>query len=358
MINSRRSSFLSRSFLIRAGGLRLSQGLSDAARSSLFRNGPSGRNYSVTTSRSDEVKSSGDVRNVTIIGAGLMGSGIAQVMAQAGLSVTLKGLNDSNADQARSTILKSLGRISKKKFPDDGQVKDRQALVDSVISRIKFSNSIRAIADGENRPDLIVEAIVENLEIKRELFTRLDQNVRSEDCIFASNTSSLRISDISSVLPQNRQRNFAGLHFFNPVPQMKLVEIVKASETSPEVIDRLASLSKFIGKTPVRCKDTPGFIVNRLLVPFLLESMRMLERGEATKEDIDTAMKLGAGHPMGPIELSDYVGLDTMKFISDGWRNERGGEIEEGLVKPVEALDRLVSHSKLGTKTKEGFYKY
>jgi len=295
-------------------------------------------------------------KKVTVIGAGLMGSGVAQVIAQAGISVTLHGIDDPTINQARSIITQSLNRIGKKKFLDDSA--RQKEFTESTLSNLETSTEIERSVEGD--PDLIVEAIVEKIESKRELFGKLDKVVRSDQCIFASNTSSLKIGDISSAVSTQRQTRFAGLHFFNPVPQMKLVEIIRTPETSEETLNRLTSLCQQIGKTPVNCKDTPGFIVNRLLVPYLLEAMRMLERGEANAEDIDTAMKLGAGHPMGPIALSDYVGLDTMKFISDGWRHSRvsTGEIDPSLVSPVETLDQLVQDKKFGLKTKHGFYKY
>ncbi|MEQ2243206.1 hypothetical protein ILYODFUR_004721, partial [Ilyodon furcidens] len=171
--------------------------------------------------------------------------------------------------------------------------------------------------------------------------------------IFASNTSSLPITDIAS--STSRQDRFGGLHFFNPVSMMKLVEVIATSATSQETFDSLLSFSKALGKTPVSCKDTPGFIVNRLLVPYMIEALRLHERGHGSKEDIDIAMKLGAGYPMGPFELSDYVGLDTLKFIIDGW-NEK--DPDNPLFTPSELLNKLVADGKLGKKTGEGFYKY
>lgn len=163
--------------------------------------------------------------------------------------------------------------------------------------------------------DLVVEAIVENLSAKHRLFSSIDA-IAPEHTIFASNTSSLSISDIASVT--KRKDKFGGLHFFNPVPVMKLLEIVRTNDTSEETYQKLLAWGKLIGKTTITCKDTPGFVVNRLLIPYLAEAARMLERGDASAKDIDTAMKLGAGYPMGPLELLDYVGLDTTKYILDG----------------------------------------
>jgi len=204
--------------------------------------------------------------------------------------------------------------------------------------------------------DLVVEAIVENLGIKQGLFKSLDQ-VAPSSAIFASNTSSLQIGKIASSTSAERQAQFAGLHFFNPVPQMKLVEIIKTNQTKPGVFAALEGFVKKVGKTSVSCKDTPGFIVNRLLVPYMMEAIRMVERGDATKEDVDTAMKLGAGYPMGPFELADYVGLDTTKFITDGWYQD--SELKgEKLIGPSEMLNGLVEKGMLGRKNGGGFYDY
>ncbi|OAW00222.1 hypothetical protein PTTG_01554 [Puccinia triticina 1-1 BBBD Race 1] len=299
-----------------------------------------------------------EVKHLTVIGAGLMGSGIAQVAAQAGIAVTVHGMNEEICKQSNSIINQSLKRIAKKKFPED-QAKQATAFIEAVNKNLKFATELKNAVDHQ-KTDLIIEAIVEKIQIKQELFKALDHLIENPNTIFTSNTSSLKIADISQAVSAHRKKQFAGLHFFNPVPQMKLVEVIKTDQTSDETAQRLINFANQLGKSPVTCTDTPGFIVNRLLVPYLLEAMRMLERGEATKEDIDTAMKLGAGHPMGPIELSDYVGLDTMKFISDGWRESRvqSGEIDKALVEPVKALDQLVRDGKLGRKTNEGFLKY
>jgi len=301
------------------------------------------------------------VQHLTVIGAGLMGSGIAQVAAQAGISVTVHGLNEEICKESNAIINQSLKRIAKKKFSQDQQNQEEAThhFIKATNNNLKFATDLKSAIDPK-KTDLIIEAIVEKIQIKQDLFKTLDQLIDNPNTIFTSNTSSLKISDISQAVSTKRKEQFAGLHFFNPVPQMKLVEVIKTDQTSNETTQRLISFAKQLGKVPVTCTDTPGFIVNRLLVPYLLEAMRMLERGEATKEDIDTAMKLGAGHPMGPIELSDYVGLDTMKFISDGWRESRvqSGEIDLSLVKPVKSLDQLVKDGKLGRKTKEGFLKY
>lgn len=300
------------------------------------------------------------IQNLTVIGAGLMGSGIAQVAARAGLSVTIHALDDRSCQESKSIIDRSQRRIFKKSSPSTDDQHDKHRSIDSIYDRLTYTTDLDRAIDPRST-DLIIEAIVENLDSKRELFKNLDRIlIESPKTIFTSNTSSLKIADISLAVSKSRRSKFAGLHFFNPVPQMKLVEVIKTDQTDPETIERLINFSNRLGKTAVKCTDTPGFIVNRLLVPYLLEAMRMIERGEATKEDIDLAMRLGAGHPMGPIELSDYVGLDTIKFITDGWRHTRlqTAEIDRAFVEPVPSLDRLVKEGNLGRKTKEGYFKY
>uniref|UniRef100_A0A9L0RJK7 Hydroxyacyl-coenzyme A dehydrogenase, mitochondrial n=1 Tax=Equus caballus TaxID=9796 RepID=A0A9L0RJK7_HORSE len=257
------------------------------------------------------------VKHVTVIGGGLMGAGIAQVAAATGHTVVLVDQTEDILAKSRKGIEESLRRVAKKKFAENPKAGDE--FVDKTLSSISTSTDAASVVHST---DLVVEAIVENLKVKTELFTRLDK-FAAEHTIFASNTSSLQITSIANAT--TRQDRFAGLHFFNPVPLMKLVE------------------------------DTPGFIVNRLLVPYLLEAVRLYERGDASKEDIDTAMKLGAGYPMGPFELLDYVGLDTTKFILDGWHEM---DAKNPLFQPSSSLDKLVAENKFGKKTGEGYYKY
>uniref|UniRef100_A0A9J8CA91 3-hydroxyacyl-CoA dehydrogenase n=1 Tax=Cyprinus carpio carpio TaxID=630221 RepID=A0A9J8CA91_CYPCA len=250
------------------------------------------------------------IKHVTIIGGGLMGAGIAQVAASTGHSVVLVDTSEDILKKSAKGIESSLKRVAKKKFaekPEDGE-----AFIQKILKNISTSTDAASVVQGT---DLVVEAIVENLKVKQDLFGALDK-AAPEHTIFASNTSSLPIADIASSTA--RLDRFGGLHFFNPVPMMKLVEVIKAPGTSQQTFDSLLEFSKALGKHPVSCKDTPGFIVNRLLVPYMLEAVRLHERGHGSKEDIDVAMKLGAGYPMGPFELLDYVGLDTSKFIIDG----------------------------------------
>ncbi|TRY65948.1 hypothetical protein DNTS_012352 [Danionella cerebrum] len=257
------------------------------------------------------------VKHVTVIGGGLMGAGIAQVAASTGHSVALVDTSEEILKKSAKGIETSLRRVAKKKFADKPE--DGEAFIQKVLKNISTSSDAMSVVHAT---DLVVEAIVENLKVKQDLFGALDK-VAPEHTIFASNTSSLPIADIAST--SARLDRFGGLHFFNPVPMMKLVE------------------------------DTPGFIVNRLLVPYMMEAVRLYERGHGSKEDIDVAMKLGAGYPMGPFELLDYVGLDTSKFIIDGWHAQ---DPENPLFSPSPLLSKLVAEGKLGKKSGEGFYKH
>ncbi|GAA5830366.1 hypothetical protein JCM3766R1_002693 [Sporobolomyces carnicolor] len=294
------------------------------------------------------------IDNLTVFGAGLMGAGIAQVAAMNGVKVVMTDVSEGALDNGRSIIQKSLVRIARKKHADDSTA--QQAFIDSVFGNVSTTTSAQQ-AVGE--ADLVIEAIVENLATKQELFRRLDE-LAPKETAFASNTSSLSITKIAEGVTRERKKRFAGFHAFNPVPQMKLVELIATKETEPHVMESLLDLCRRMKKSPVQCKDTPGFIVNRLLVPYMLEAIRMYERGEATAEDIDVAMKLGAGLPMGPLELSDFVGLDTLSHIARGWRQERveTGELDAKSVEQVDVLERLVREGKTGRKSGQGFFKY
>jgi len=287
------------------------------------------------------------VSHVTVIGGGLMGSGITQVAAQTGHKVTLVDLDQTILDQSTARISKSLQRVAKKKFGEDAE--GAKLFMENTMGAISTATSASSVMEGT---DLVIEAIVENMAVKHKLFKELDA-VAPQSVIFTSNTSSLSISEIAE--STTRKDRFGGLHFFNPVPVMKLLEVVKTSETSAETLASLIAFGKRMGKVTVECSDTAGFIVNRLLVPNLAEAVRMMERDVASSKDIDTAMKLGAGHPMGPFQLADYVGLDTVLFILNGW-HEKYPDVE--MFNPPETLKRLVAEGKLGTKTGEGFYKY
>ncbi|KAM9770187.1 hydroxyacyl-coenzyme A dehydrogenase, mitochondrial [Menidia menidia] len=287
------------------------------------------------------------IKHIMVIGGGQMGAGIAQVAASTGHTVTLVDTSEDILKKSVKGIEGSLRRVVKKKFADKPEAGEE--FIQKVMQNVAISTDADAAVQTS---DLVLEAIVENLKIKQDLFGRLDK-LAAAHTIFASNTSSLPITDIAS--STHRLDRFGGLHFFNPVPMMKLVEVIRTSATSQETFDSLLNFSKALGKTPVSCKDTPGFIVNRLLVPYMMEALRLYERGDGSKEDIDIAMKLGAGYPMGPFELSDYVGLDTMKFIIDGWS---AADPENPIFAPSELLNKLVAEGKYGKKTGEGFYKY
>ncbi|XP_045600845.1 hydroxyacyl-coenzyme A dehydrogenase, mitochondrial isoform X1 [Procambarus clarkii] len=305
--------------------------------------------FNVLSSRtlSHSAVMSAAIKNVTVIGSGLMGAGIAQVAAQTGHHVTMVDIDAVAVEKAQKRINDSIQRVAKKKF--GGESEEARKFVADSVSRL--STSTDAVA-SVGTADLVVEAIVENLDVKKKLFTELDK-VAPSHTIFASNTSSLSIGKIADAT--NRRDRFGGLHFFNPVPVMKLLEVVRIAETSQDTYEAMCSWGKAMGKVTVECKDTPGFIVNRLLVPYMFEAVRILERGDASARDIDTAMKLGAGYPMGPFELMDYVGLDTGKFIVDGWHKEFP---DDPLFKPSPVMDKLVKEGKLGVKTGEGFYTY
>jgi len=308
---------------------------------SLIINNSFKRFYSLTSSNNQKVN------HVAIVGSGLMGSGIAQITAQAGFQVTLVDQNDAALNKAMASIKSSLQRSTKKKFEKEPQ--NAEIYISETMSRIATATSV---SNGAQNADLIIEAIVENLKVKHSLFKQLDE-ISPPQTIFASNTSSLPIADIAQVC--SRKDKFGGLHFFNPVPVMKLLEVIKTNNTSESTYNTLLEFGKSIGKVTVECKDTPGFIVNRLLVPYLFQAIHMYERADASAKDIDVAMKLGAGYPMGPLELADYVGLDTCKFIVDGWREKYP---EDPTFKESQVLNKLVADGKLGRKSGEGFYKY
>jgi len=287
------------------------------------------------------------VKRVTVIGGGLMGAGIAQVAAQTGHQVTLVDVAEDLLKKSQKSIETSVARVAKKKFTEDTQAAEK--FVSTTLGNLSFAtDSSKAVSDA----DIVVEAIVENLATKQKLFSALDKAAPSHT-LFASNTSSLPIKDIASAT--KRTDRFGGLHFFNPVPVMKLLEVVRTAEISKESYQALLDFGKALEKATVEAKDTPGFIVNRLLVPYMMEAIRLVERGDASARDVDMAMKLGVGYPMGPFELNDFCGLDTNKFIIDGWHKM---DPENALFNPSPLLDKLVSEGKLGMKTGEGFYSY
>jgi len=273
-----------------------------------------------------------------------MGSGIAQSCATTGKfnSITLQDTSQEQLDKAKLKIATNLAHLVGKK-----RIKIENA--EEVASRIQTTTQIREITDKNL---LVIEAVPEILEVKQNLFKYLTALFKGDDeVILATNTSSLSVNDIGKYV-EDKPR-FAGLHFFSPVPLMKLVEIVRQVETSQDTFDSLQQFVTDIDKVGVSCKDTPGFIVNRLLIPYSMEAMAMLERGDASARDIDTAMKLGAGYPMGPFELADFVGLDVLQFIAEAW----GGRGDPSLKMPEsKLLKELVAKGHLGKKTGKGFY--
>jgi 3-hydroxyacyl-CoA dehydrogenase len=288
------------------------------------------------------------IQRVGVVGCGLMGHGIAQVAAQGGCDVVVVETEQKFLDGGLQRIEKSLAKLAEKAVEKGKPADQAKADAAAVRGRIKGSLDRKALADR----DLVVEAIVENLDLKKELFADLGRICKKET-ILASNTSSFPIGVMGEA--SGRPSQMVGLHFFNPVQLMKLVEVVRTPKTSEESFAAARAFGEACGKVPVACKDTPGFVVNRLLVPYMLQSMLMLERGDATTADIDTAMKLGCGYPMGPFELTDYVGLDTTLSILEGW--VQAYPKEPAFAIPA-VLKKKVAEGKLGRKSGEGFYKW
>jgi 3-hydroxyacyl-CoA dehydrogenase len=287
------------------------------------------------------------IRKVGVMGCGLMGHGIAQVAAQGGCEVVVVETDQGALDKGLARIAKSLEKLGAREVEKQKATPEQAARkAAEVQGRIKGSLERKAVAGC----DLVVEAVVENLDLKRELFAELGRLCKPE-AILASNTSSFPIGEMAAA--SGRPSRMIGLHFFNPVQLMRLVEVVRTERTDEEVVAAARAFGEACGKTPVTCKDTPGFIVNRLLVPYMTQALQMLERGDASAADIDTAMKLGCGYPMGPIELGDYVGLDTTLYILQGWVARYPGE--KAFAIPA-ALERKVKEGKLGRKSGEGFY--
>jgi 3-hydroxybutyryl-CoA dehydrogenase len=282
------------------------------------------------------------ISKIGVLGAGLMGSGIAQVAAQSGYDVTIVEVSEPLLLKGIGGIEKSLARLAEK-----GTITTEQQT--AARARLRGTTTLDDLADA----DLIVEAIIENLAIKRETYAKLDGLCKPET-IFASNTSSLSITEMMSATGIARQQRFLGLHFFNPVPMMKLVEAIRTILTSEAVYAEAIAWAESLGKTVVRASDKTGFIVNRLLVPLMLDGIRVLEEGLASIEDIDHAMKLGCNHPMGPLALTDFVGLDTTCYIA----NIMFDEFKEKRFAPPPLLKRMVQAGLLGRKSGRGFYDY
>ncbi len=280
------------------------------------------------------------IKTVGVVGCGLMGSGIAQVSAEAGYRVVVREVSDA-------LLKKGLGRIDAflAKGVEKGKVTPERR--DEVLARLEGTTSLDSLAPC----DIVIEAAVENLAAKAEVFSTLDARC-PPSTIFASNTSSLSITEMAATT--RRAARFVGLHFFNPVPLMKLVEVVRSPLTSPEAFDEACAFATSLGKTPIRSADKTGFIVNRLLVPYLLDAIRAVEEGVGSVEDIDRGMQLGCGHPMGPLTLLDFVGLDTTCAIA----NVMFDDFREKRFAPPPLLRRMVQAGLHGRKSGKGFYDY
>ncbi len=281
------------------------------------------------------------MKNITVVGAGTMGNGIAHVFAMNGYAVNIVDVNQGALDAAKETISNNLARMVKK-----GKISSE--LQDSTMQRLKWHTSMKGSVE---QADLIVEAATENVDLKLSIFKQMSQMAK-EDVILATNTSSISITKIASVT--DRPDRVVGMHFMNPVPIMKLVEVIRGYSTSDEVAQAIVSLSEDIGKVPVLANDYPGFVANRILMPMINEAIYTLHEGVAGVEEIDTIMKLGMAHPMGPLQLADFIGLDVclsiLEVLYDGFKLDKYA--------PCPLLVNMVEANKLGRKTKEGFYDY
>ena len=281
------------------------------------------------------------MQKVGIVGCGQMGAGIVEIAAKAGLDVVAKEINDDLLGKAQARVEKSLRRaVEKGKLDEAG--------MESALGSIDFTTELDAMSDR----DIVIEAVPEKEDLKLEIFAALD-GIAPDSAILASNTSSLPITRLARAT--QRPENVVGMHFFNPVPVMALMELVSTVLTSDETKARARAFAEgSLGKTVIEAKDRAGFIVNMLLVPYMTEAMKMYEAGFASAEDIDAGMRLGANHPMGPLELSDYIGLDTMKFVADVLFDE----FKQPQYAPPPILVRMVEAGLLGRKTGRGFYDY
>ncbi|CAN5329504.1 3-hydroxybutyryl-CoA dehydrogenase [soil metagenome] len=283
-----------------------------------------------------------DIEKVGIVGGGLMGSGIAEVTSRAGLDVVLVEVSEEAASRAQARVEESLRRAEKR-----GKLESDE--VDTILGRITFSHSLSDLSDR----DLVVEAASEDEATKTELFRTIGAILEKPDAILASNTSSIPIVKLGAV--SGRAGKVMGVHFFNPAPVMQLVELIPSLTTAPETKERMTKfVSDTLGKKAITATDRAGFVVNSLLVPYLLSGIRMLEAGYASAEDIDRGMVLGCGHPMGPLALSDLIGLDTVRAIGVSMYEE----FKEPLYSPPPLLDRMVEAGLLGKKSSQGFYSY
>ena len=277
---------------------------------------------------------------VYVIGTGTMGAGVVQAFAQANIPVVMKSRTQASLDKAVGKISKSLAKLVEK-----GKIE--QAYMDATMANISTTTEYADFADA----DLVIEAASEDMNLKKEVFAELAKICKPET-IFATNTSSLSITEIAAIT--DRPTQFIGMHFFNPAPVMKLVEVIKGQMTSQETIDKIFALATEMGKTPVMVEEAPGFVVNRILVPMINEAVGIYAEGIASVEDIDSAMKLGANHPMGPLALGDLIGLDVCLAIMEVLYNE----FADSKYRPHPLLKKMVRAGQLGRKSGQGFYKY
>lgn len=280
------------------------------------------------------------MKNIFVIGAGTMGLDIAQVFAGKNYNVTAYGRSNESISRSHDKLTKSLSkRVARGKMTQDE--------MDNIVAHIEFSTTYDNLKDA----DLVIEAVVEDLTVKRELYKKIDA-ICPDHTIFATNTSSLSITDISAVT--KRPDKFIGMHFFNPATVMKLIEVIRGISTSDETFETIEQLSRDIGKEPVEVSEAPGFVVNRILIPMINEACFILQEGVASREDIDTAMKLGANHPMGPLALGDLIGLDVCVAIMDTLFNET----HDSKYRACGLMRKMVRAGMLGRKTGKGFYQY
>ncbi|MGB0387033.1 MAG: 3-hydroxybutyryl-CoA dehydrogenase [Ardenticatenaceae bacterium] len=281
-----------------------------------------------------------NIQKVGLIGCGLMGSGIAEQAARSGFEVIVREINEEQLEAGQKRVTRSMQRgLKRGKMTQEG--------FDGAMARLSFTTDLESLADC----DIVIEAAIENMAIKKKIFGALDNCIKAE-ALLASNTSSLSITEIASAT--RRAEKVLGIHFFNPVPVMPLIEYVRAFQTSDETMQVAHAFGAALGKQTIESKDRPGFIVNRLLIPYLLDAIKVLEEGVASKEDIDKGIKLGLAHPMGPLTLADFVGLDTLLFIADAMYEE----FKESRYAAPPLLRRMVSAGYHGRKKGRGFYDY